>query len=189
MVTGYSSRFDDALTFSARAHGRQVRKGTDVPYVTHPVHVAWILERHGFDEDVVIAGLLHDLLEDTLVTSEEIGQRFGTRVAAIVNGCSEPDHEYGWWEDRKAHTIEFLRTASADVRAVACADKLHNLSTIRDALATHGEHVWRRFHRGREDQGWYYRGLVRSLGEGWSHAMLDELAGVVDEVFGRPGEG
>lgn len=180
----YSSRLDDALTFSARAHGRQVRKGTDVPYFTHPFHVAWILRDHGFDEDVVIGGLLHDLLEDTDVGKSEIAERFGPRVAEIVQGCTEPDHEWGYWEDRKEDMIASLETANDDVRAVACADKLHNLSTTKDALNIVGESVWRRFGRGRMDQAWYYRSMVHALAKGWSHPMLDELRGLVAEVFG-----
>lgn len=181
----YSRRFDEALNFTARAHVRQMRKGTDVPYVVHPVHVARLLERYGFDEDVVIAGLLHDVIEDTLTTAREVRQGFGARVAAIVQGCTEEDHEHGWWEDRKEAMIDFLRDAPPDVKAVACADKLHNLSTIRDELRSGGERVWRRFGRGRPDQSWYYREVVDSLGAGWSHPILDELRAVVAEVFGQ----
>lgn len=186
MVAGvptYSPRFDAALNMSARAHARQLRKGTDIPYLTHPVHVAFLLARHDAEEDVCIAALLHDLVEDTEVSLGEIERAFGGRVAAIVDGCSEPRGDYGLWEHRKEHTIESLRTAPADVRAVACADKLHNLSTIRDVLQLDGETVWDRFRRGRSDQAWYYRGLVDSLGQGWSHPLLDELRERVDEVF------
>lgn len=184
MRARYSPRFESALALSARAHARQLRKGTDLPYLTHPVHVAWLLSSYGFDEDVVIAGLLHDLLEDTWVQLGEIRATFGPRVASIVEACSEPDHDWAGWEDRKSHTVQAMRAATDDVRAVTCADKLHNLSTIRDDLATHGETVWRRFHRGIDRQAWYYRALVASLGERWDHPMLDELRAVVEEVFG-----
>jgi (p)ppGpp synthase/HD superfamily hydrolase len=184
-MKGYSPRLDEALSFAARAHVRQMRKGTDVPYFTHLVHVAWILRGYGFEEDVVIGGLLHDLLEDTAVTAGEIAARFGPRVALIVEGATEPDHEFGYWEDRKEDMIEFLRTAHEDVRAVVCADKLHNLSTTRDAIAEAGERVWRRFGRGKLDQAWYYRSAAQALGQSWSHPMLDELRGVIREVFGE----
>lgn len=179
----FSSRFDAALAFTARAHARQLRKGTDIPYITHLFHVAWILREYGFDEDVVIAGLLHDVLEDTHVPKRQVAELFGTRIADIVEGCTEPDHEWGYWEDRKEDMIALLRKAQPDVKAVACADKLHNLSTIRDALEEIGEGVWRRFGRGRADQGWYYRGVAQALGEGWWHRMLDDLHSLVEEVF------
>lgn len=183
-MPSYSPRFESALAMAARAHARQHRKGTDVPYVTHLVHVAWMLARHGFDEDVVIAGLLHDLLEDTVVGERQIRDAFGEGVARIVRECTEPDHDYAMWEERKEHTIEHLRTAGEDVRAVVCADKLHNLATIRDELRERGDEVWRKFGRGVGPQAWYYREIAASLSEGWSHPMLDELRALVAEVFG-----
>lgn len=153
-----------AIEFAARAHRHQVRKGSDTPYISHPYAVGMMLARAGFDGEVVAAGILHDTVEDTPVTLDELRQEFGERVASIVEGCTEPNKSASW-EERKEHTIHYLTTASYEVRAVACADKLHNLSTMVEGYAALGDGVWSRFKRGREQQEWYYRSLVASLCE------------------------
>jgi (p)ppGpp synthase/HD superfamily hydrolase len=129
-----------AIEFAAKAHRHQVRKGTDTPYITHPYAIGLMLTRAGFDPEVVAAGLLHDTVEDTDVTPEDILEEFGERVASIVEGASEPNRG-ARWEERKEHTIEYLRTAPYEVRAVACADKLHNLTTIADDYILKGRRV------------------------------------------------
>lgn len=153
---------DLAIEIAARAHKNQMRKGTDIPYITHPMAVGILLSRAGCDDEVIAAGILHDTIEDTSITLDFIKEKFRKRVAAIVEGCSEPDRSLSW-EDRKMHTIELLKTSSAEVRLVACADKLHNIRTIATEYAKIGDKVWGRFNRGRADQEWYYRGLVDSL--------------------------
>ncbi|MBN1399316.1 MAG: bifunctional (p)ppGpp synthetase/guanosine-3',5'-bis(diphosphate) 3'-pyrophosphohydrolase, partial [Anaerolineae bacterium] len=105
---------------------------------------------------------LHDTIEDTGTTLDEIRQGFGARIAEIVAGCTEPDKSLPW-ETRKEHTLESLRHASPDVRLVHLADKLHNVqSTLRDYQRV-GEAIWTRFRRGKTEQAWYYRGLLESL--------------------------
>ena len=134
---------DTAIEVAASAHRDQLRKGTDVPYIAHPYGVGLILARAGYDEEVIVAGILHDTVEDTDVTLEQVEEVFGARVAAIVRGCSEPDKGLPW-EARKRHTMEQLGTASNEVRAVTCADKLHNLRSIMAGLRA-GHDVWGRF--------------------------------------------
>src|SRR3712207_877168 len=85
----FSATLERALRWAAACHRGQVRRGSDVPYVAHVLAVAWILDRLGFPEEVVVAGLLHDAVEDTGATLEQVGQRFGPEVAAIVGHCSE----------------------------------------------------------------------------------------------------
>jgi (p)ppGpp synthase/HD superfamily hydrolase len=153
---------DLAIEVAATAHKGQVRKGTGIPYVSHPYAVGMLLARAGCSEEVVAAGILHDTVEDTYLTLNDIRDTFGERVAAIVEGCSEPE-KGAPWETRKRHTLEYLRTASWEVRVVACADKLHNIRSIRKEHEQTGEQVWTRFKRGRQEQAWYYRGLVDSL--------------------------
>src|SRR5690349_12965156 len=126
----------DALAFAVAAHGTvgQARKGTSFPYAVHPIRVAEILYAFGFEEPVVIAGLLHDTTEDAGVNGEEIERRFGTRVASAVAGASEPDKGTPW-KERKQHTIDHLRhEADADSLAVAAADKLDNVRSLRQTL-------------------------------------------------------
>ncbi len=123
---------EKALQVASKAHRKQCRKNTDIPYITHPVAVGMILLKAGYNDELIAAGFLHDTVEDTDITLEDIRREFGTKIAEIVAGCSEPDKSLSWI-DRKEHTLEFLKTASEDIRAVACADKLHNIqSIIRD---------------------------------------------------------
>jgi (p)ppGpp synthase/HD superfamily hydrolase len=149
----------EAIEFAARAHRHQHRKGTGVPYIIHPLGVAHILIDHGCQEELVIAGILHDTVEDTAVTLDDIREHFGMRVAAMVEGASEPDKK-DTWENRKHHTVEYLRTAPEEVALVACADKLDNIRSIRRDHLRMGDTLWERFRRKREQQCWYYRNLA-----------------------------
>jgi len=156
----YSSKLYDAIELAARAHHRQVRKGTEVPYVVHPLAVAGILIRAKGPEPLVIAGVLHDTIEDTPVTIDEIRFQFGQAVADLVLGLSEPDKQASW-EDRKSHTLEHLRhTATEDVLLVSIADKLDNIRAIREGLEADGESFWLRFNRPKDLQAWYYLNLA-----------------------------
>jgi len=153
---------DLAIVTAARAHKNQIRKGSGIPYITHPFSVGMLLLREGCPDEVVAAGILHDTVEDTSITLENIRENFGDRVASIVRDCSEPDRSLSW-EERKRHTIEFLKTAPPEVKLVACADKLHNIRTMVREYEDMGNRLWERFKRGRSSQAWYYRGLVESL--------------------------
>ncbi|WP_059170407.1 HD domain-containing protein [Bacillus sp. FJAT-27445] len=173
---------DKALRFAAEAHEGQYRKGTKTPYISHPVGVGMLLLKHGYSEDLVAAGILHDTVEDTDATLEDIKRKFGRLVADIVAGCSEPDKTLSW-EERKEHTIEFLKTAPLEIKAVACADKLHNITSIFEDVKKGGEEVWSRFNRGRDKQEWYYRSLIDSLGSQGSFPLLEDLKSAVDKAF------
>ena len=98
-----------AAEFAVRAHMKQVRKGTDIPYVVHPLGVGRILSENKCPDECIIAGILHDTLEDTDITYEDLKEEFGVEVADIVKGASEPDKS-DTWENRKKHTIEYLKT-------------------------------------------------------------------------------
>ena len=153
---------DLAIEVAAKAHKNQFRKGTDIPYITHPLAVRIILARAGCTDKVIVAGILHDTLEDTALTFRELTDTFGEKVADIVQGASEPNKTLPW-EDRKAHTLQFLKTAPPEVILVTCADKLHNIRTTTVEHNRIGDEVWSRFSRGKKEQEWYYRGLVKSL--------------------------
>jgi (p)ppGpp synthase/HD superfamily hydrolase len=173
---------EKALQAAAEAHEGQYRKNTKVPYIAHPAAVGFILQKAGYNDELVAAGILHDTVEDTELTLEDIEQTFGTKVANIVAGCSEPDKSLSW-EERKEHTIQYLKTASEEIRVVACADKLHNVRSIFDDVERDGETVWTRFKRGREQQGWYYRNVINSLGAKSTFPLLEELKMAVDQLF------
>ena len=177
------NKVDLALEVAAKAHRHQLRKGADVPYIAHPCGVALILARAGCIEDVLVAGILHDTVEDTDLTLADVERDFGSDVAAIVEGCSE-DKSLPW-EDRKRHTIEILRDASPEVCLVTCADKLHNARSILAERRVMGERVWERFREGKALQEWYYRGLVESLDgrAGMQGPLFAEFRDAVSELF------
>lgn len=176
-----------ALIFAARAHRAQVRKGTDIPYIVHPVGVMLLLQQAGeADPEVLAAALLHDTIEDAGVSAGDLARQFGPRVADIVVGCSEPDHAGAAWEVRKQHTVAYLRTAPRDIQLVAAADKLHNLRSMVTDHAEQGEQLWTRFNRGQPAIEWYYRALADSLSQGdaRAHPVVRQLRATVTAFFG-----
>jgi (p)ppGpp synthase/HD superfamily hydrolase len=148
-----------AIEFAAKAHAGQYRKGTKIPYIVHPLSVAKILIEHGCPEHIVIAGILHDTIEDTSATLDQIREIFGPAVTDLVETASEPDKS-DTWENRKEHTIEHLKTLPHAAVILALADKLDNIRAIRDDLERNSEGLWDRFNRPREQQKLYYENLV-----------------------------
>jgi (p)ppGpp synthase/HD superfamily hydrolase len=185
-MTGYSERYEAALNLTAAAHRAQSRKGSDVPYIVHLVHVATILLRYGYAENLVIAGLLHDSIEDQDVPLEQIESQFGPAVAEIVAALTEQKMEGGVkrpWEQRKQDLLAQLRRASHEAVAVKAADTLHNARSLASDLREYGPSIWRSFSRGPEPTlGYYTRtaALVRArLG---SHPLVDELDSAIQDL-------
>ena len=182
---GLSSRFSDALTFAHQLHAAQTRKGTNVPYISHLLAVAAIVIENGGSEDQAIAALLHDAVEDQggQPTLEKIRERFGSKVADIVQGCTDADViPKPPWKERKTAYIAHIRTAPAEVRLVSAADKLHNARSILHDYRSLKEDLWRRFNGGREGTLWYYRSLVNAFREAGSTPVVEELDRVVSEL-------
>lgn len=161
------NRIEEAIELAALAHNGQLRKGTDTPYITHPFAVGIMLMESGCSESIVIAGILHDTVEDTDLTLEYIRINFGDSVAEIVDGCSEDKSLK--WTARKTERIEALKSASPEVCIVTCADKLHNLRTVISEFDDIGNEVWDRFHGGFEAQSWYYQSILESLNSHIEH--------------------
>jgi len=157
------NQIEEAIEIAAEAHQGQYRKGTRTPYITHPYAVGLILMEAGCSEALIVAGILHDTVEDTDLTLEFIQDHFGAHVAGIVDGCSE--NKALRWRARKTERIEALRRASSEICTVTCADKLHNLRTIISEYDVIGDAVWDRFHGGVEDQAWYYRSVLAAISE------------------------
>ena len=176
-----------AIEIALEAHEGQLRKGTDIPYVTHPLAVGILLAKAGCTDDVITAGILHDLVEDTKYTLGRIKKTFGDKVAEIVAGCSEPDRGASW-EARKQHTIDFLKRASIEIRLVSLADKRHNIGSMRADYQKVGERLWDRFNASVDEQKWYYEGLVEALrddnGDEAYKALHTDFAQTVEAVFG-----
>ncbi len=178
-------RFRKAMVYAACLHANQARKGTDVPYLAHLLAVAGLALENGGDEDVAIAALLHDAVEDQggQITLGAIRQKFGERVAKIVEECTDslitPKPP---WEERKAKYIAHLRKASADARLVSAADKLHNVRAILFDYRRIGDAVWARFSRSKEATLAYYRRVADILRETSPSPIVDELDRVVKEL-------
>lgn len=180
---GMDRSIDEAIQFAAIKHRGQVRKATDIPYISHPFAVAMMLQEAGHPKEVVMAGVLHDTLEDTSATEDEIGALFGEEVLALVMSASEPNKSLPW-EERKRHTLSGLASRSDNELAVIIADKLHNLRSIRLDIETHGEKVWGRFNRGKEQQSWYYQGIVNAVRDRKEQlTLIEELEKEVAAVF------
>jgi (p)ppGpp synthase/HD superfamily hydrolase len=185
MPTRLSRRFEAALLLATRLHATQTRKGGRIPYVSHLLGVASLALEHGADEDVAVAALLHDAVEDRggRPTLARIRRRFGARVAEIVEGCTDTDTvPKPEWRTRKERYLGHLDTASAEVRLVSACDKLHNARAILADYRVHGEALWKRFKGGRDGTLWYYRSLVQAFRRHGVTPLVAELARVVAEV-------
>jgi (p)ppGpp synthase/HD superfamily hydrolase len=181
------SQVDRAIGFAAKAHEGQKRKIGPLPYIVHPFGVAMILARLGCDEPIVIAGLLHDVVEDTNKSLDDIREEFGEEVAVIVQGCTElPKRKYEW-EERKRDMIAKLRDASLGIKLVAAADKYHNLSHTLYNRRNKRIDLWKHFGRGKNNQAWYYRtvteSLVANVREPEQYPIFEMLRTVVEETF------
>jgi (p)ppGpp synthase/HD superfamily hydrolase len=185
-MEAYSERYEAALALAARVHCDQLRKGTDVPYIVHLVHVSVILIRHGFAEDLAIAGLLHDAVEDQDLPLPAIEAEFGPEVAAIVAALTERKREGGVerpWEVRKREALHQLRRASVEAVAVKAADTLHSVRGLVPALAEEGPALWSRFSRGADQSLWYYESVAEIVRERLAeHPLADELDRAVDAL-------
>ena len=153
-----------AINFAAQAHIGQVRKGSGVPYIIHPFAVGMILQQQKCLKELVIAGILHDTLEDTKVTSNDIKEAFGEYVTYLVEGCSNLNKHLPW-EQVKQQNIDKLRKTTMDIKIIACADKLHNITSIIEDYQVMEEETWKKFKRGKDKQKWYYMGLAKVFSE------------------------
>jgi (p)ppGpp synthase/HD superfamily hydrolase len=180
-----TDRFEEALTCAARFHRSQRRKGGDIPYFSHLMAVTALVLEHGGTEEEAIAALLHDAIEDGggETARREIEQRFGAAVLAIVEGCTDADTiPKPPWEERKRAFLDRLAGASASVRLVCAADKLHNASvTLRD-FRRFGDTIWSRFRGGKEGTLGYYRRVVAVLRAAEDTPIIHELDRVVTEM-------
>ena len=163
-----TDRFVSALQFAHDVHRSQIRKDTTIPYVSHLLSVAGLVLESGGGEDLAIAGLLHDAVEDAeKISGEEMSDRirskFGDRVADIVDGCSDakssPGESKPPWRSRKEAYIKHLRSASDDVLRVSIADKVHNARSIATDQDRFGAELWTRFSSTSEESRWYYTSL------------------------------
>src|ERR1700716_3134852 len=159
-------RFLRAFQFAADKHAGQTRKASTIPYIAHLMGVASLVLEAGGDEDLAIAALLHDVVEDCggAPMLKDVRRRFGKRVAHVVDGCTDTDIDpKPPWRERKEHYLRHLRKADNDTRLVSAADKLHNVRSTLTDYRDAGESIWARFNGGRDGTLWYYRALLEEF--------------------------
>ncbi len=175
---------DKAIAFATKAHEGQLRKGTNRPYIVHPMEVGKIVERLTKDTDVICAAILHDTIEDCdEVTKEMLCKNFGEKVASIV-ACESEDKSKSWLE-RKGNTINKLREASLEVQMVALGDKLSNMRDIDREYPLEGEPFWNRFRmKDKQMIKWYYEGVRDSLANGLGNTeVFREYCQLIEKNF------
>jgi (p)ppGpp synthase/HD superfamily hydrolase len=178
------ARLQKAFRYAAKMHEGQARKGTAVPYLSHLMAVTSLVLEAGGDEDMAIAALLHDVVEDCggMPRLREIRKRFGARVAKIVEGCTDsfgdPKPE---WIERKKEYLAQVKRADRDTRLVSASDKLHNVRTILTDYRQDGEAIWIRFNGRKEGTLWYYRALSDEYSR-QPNRITRELAITVEEL-------
>lgn len=177
-----SLNIHDAIIFATLKHQNQKRKGTKIPYIVHPMEAMQILTENGCPENVIIAGILHDTLEDTDTSPEEIEAKFGKAVLDIV--LTESEDKSKTWRERKQHTIDCLKNDSMETKLVCCADKLSNVKSMYADLLEYGEKLWERFNAPKEDIKWYYESIVNALSDLAQYKMYQEIQETVKAVFG-----
>ena len=195
-ISGYSDRVNHALAFAAKHHDQQVRKGTRLPYLTHPANVAIILTRYGCDEVTVVAGILHDVIEDCVtkdytrdMLEQRIASKFGADVLDTVLAVTHRKHDENGdefsSEEVRADYLERLGTASERARWVCAADKLHNANSLMSDLnrTIEPNTVWSRFKAGRTGTMWWYRAVYDRLKDvGFIAPIMSELEKTVLEL-------
>lgn len=174
----------EAAAFAGKAHEGIFRKGTQIPYITHPMETAVIVSAFTDDEEMIAAALLHDVVEDADVTRETLERLFGARVADLVMGETE-DKSQSWLE-RKSGTVRRLRTATRETKILALGDKLSNMRcTARDYLVL-GDAIWQRFNeKDKRKHAGYYWGIAQALEELKEHVYYKEYIMLCREVFGE----
>lgn len=168
-MINYTTRLDDALKKAAWAHENNAnerkrrRKGTDTPYIIHPVGVMMIASNATDDEDILIACLMHDVLEDvheSTYSEVQIREDFGDRVVDIVLGVTKNDGLKDWKERNQAYLRHLEFEAPDESVIVSAADKMHNIMSILSDYKVHGDKLWQRFNAGKQDQQWWYRSVL-----------------------------
>jgi len=199
-INGYSDAINHAFAYAAKHHDRQVRKGTKLPYLTHPANVAVILTRYGRDESTVVAGILHDVVEDSVrdgftrdMLEQRIGEKFGrdvlTTLLAVTYRRVDDDGVELSSDERKEDYLEHLATADQSALWVCAADKIHNASTILSDLrrTVDPNSVWSRFSGGRATSLKWYRDVLDRLEEvGFRESIVNELRDVVVALEASP---
>lgn len=181
---------DRAIVFAVKAHHNTERRGKGFPYIVHPMEAVEIVATITSDQELLAAAVLHDTIEDTDVTVDQLRQEFGDRIATLVQAESdqfkEEENETDSWHGRKQAAIDRLAAASLDAKIVAMGDKLSNMRAIARDYALKGDDLWQIFHvTDKASHEWHYRGLASSLSELSDTFAYNEFISLINQVFGR----
>jgi len=163
---------EKATRIAVKSHKNQTRKGDDLPYIIHPFMVAIKLAKYGFLEETIAAALVHDVLEDTDFPEKELKKELGDKVLKIVKSVT--NDETLVWEEKKKKYIETVKKGSIESKAVATADKIHNLESLLTAYEEQGPKIWQKFNRGKEQKVWFEKEMLKMLKETWQHPLINE---------------
>jgi (p)ppGpp synthase/HD superfamily hydrolase len=183
-----SLKLYEAIHTILKAHDGQYRKLGGDPYAVHPIEVSLLVSRWGADESVVIAGLLHDVVEDTLWTIDEVSEIFGQTVAEMVEFCSELDKSNPWKIRKQAMIDKINQPGHENAKLIILADKLCNIKSVERSLCEMDEsEVWKNFNAPKEEQRWYYVEMIRGLSDFENHTLCREdfllLKRLVSKIF------
>ena len=178
--------FDKAVKFAVEAHKGTERRGKGYPYIVHPMEAAAIVATISNDQELLAAAILHDTVEDTDVTIQQIREQFGDKVAELVWHETAPSDESLTWREKKTAQLNQLSTAPYDSKVVALGDKLSNMYGIALDYRRVGDEVWKLFHapNGKSDVEWYYRSLGEALSELSDTLAYQKFVALLEEVFG-----
>lgn len=185
-----TSLLDRAIIYAVHAHAGTGRKGKGYPYIVHPLEAVTIVAGITDDQELLAAAALHDVLEDTPTTYEDLCREFGERVAQLVKSESDEevagmDHRSSW-RRRKEESIRRLAGATRDEQIVALGDKLSNMRTMASDYAKIGDRLWQRFHvTDREQHAWRYRALLEAFAPLAGTEPYEEFRSLVVKVFGQ----
>lgn len=183
----HKQRLNTAIEFATKKHSGQFRKSTAIPYILHPLEVLQILYSMRADTNVMIAGVLHDTVEDTDTTLDEIRELFGNDVTELVASNSEDKSKT--WDERKQHTIDDLAGANKRVKMLIMADKLSNIRSIAHDYKNIGDELWKRFNAPKKKQAWYYDGILDAIYDMHNDVncrdVYWEITGLFKDVFVR----
>ena len=178
-------KIEYAIYFATKAHKGQRRKIEDVDMIFHPFTVGMLLQRNNCDEDIVTAGILHDVVEDTVYTFDDIKKEFGEKVMEYVYDASEPDKSLEW-EERKEHTIEHIKNAPLGSKLIVASDKISNLEDLYEKIQIYGEEkAYSALKKGKEKQKWYYCSVYESCiwGENENHPIFKRYKKILTKLF------
>jgi (p)ppGpp synthase/HD superfamily hydrolase len=194
-VQPLSEKFQSAMDYAFQLHKDQIRKGSNVPYISHLMAVTGLVLESDGDEDEAIAAVLHDAVEDQggLATLEDIRRRFGEKVASIVKDCSDSfSTPKPPWRERKEKYLQKLETASPSVLKISLADKFHNIRSLYWAYLQQGEKTWDKFRGGKVGTLWYYHELSKAFHKHKANILLlefDRYLELLDKEIGKYNKG